>query len=122
MQVARNEGPPLSHQVTSLGPGIQGPVTRLPGRMAHFETCHLVESYERVERSYDVLASLNNSWLSYTTNALLGHFLDKLHENVSDTCLGIWNPHWDDFGNVCGEKRSYPLTRAIFRLYNDSYA
>ncbi|XP_077553466.1 uncharacterized protein LOC144168334 [Haemaphysalis longicornis] len=117
-KVARHESPLLNPQVPSLGPGIQGLVTKLPGKMAHFETCHLVKGYEKLERNYDVLAALNGSWLSYTSHTLLRHFLDELQKNLSDTCWGIWNPQWDDFANFCANQRAYPLSRALVRLYN----
>lgn len=105
----------------SLGPGVEGNVTRKAGHMAYFESCQLVAaSYTKLTLPYGVVAARLDSWVSYTEPQLLAAFLEHLHENVSATCMGLWNPHWDDFGALCGPE-TYPLAGALFRHFNDTH-
>ncbi|XP_065291304.1 uncharacterized protein [Dermacentor albipictus] len=104
----------------SLGPGIEGDVTKHAGRMAYFETCLLASTYSKHVTDYGVEALRADSFLAYTEPQLLGRFVDDLHKNASATCVGIWNPQMDDFGGSCGSGK-YPLTSATFRFYNDTH-
>ncbi|XP_065291308.1 uncharacterized protein [Dermacentor albipictus] len=104
----------------SLGPGVEGNVTGEPGRMAYFESCQLVAAYATLALSFGVVAAKLDSWVSYTQPRLLAAFVERLHDNVSATCVGLWNPQWDDFGALCGSE-SYPLARAVFRHFNDTH-
>lgn len=64
----------------SLGPGVEGNVTREPGRMAYFESCRLVAaSYTKLTLPYGVVAARLDSWVSYTEPQLLAAFLEHLH-------------------------------------------
>ncbi|KAH6925753.1 hypothetical protein HPB50_009713 [Hyalomma asiaticum] len=109
--------PDMTH---SLGPGIRGPVTNYAGRMAYFETCKIASTYSKHIASYGVEAVRDDSLLAYTEPQLLGRFADYMHNTLSATCMGIWNPHMDDFGGVCGSGE-FPLTGALFRPYNDTH-
>ncbi|XP_037275239.2 uncharacterized protein LOC119167832 [Rhipicephalus microplus] len=104
----------------SLGPGVQGPRTNRAGRMAYFETCPMADSYSKLFTDYGVEALLNDSFLVYTEPQLLARFADYMHQSLSATCMGVWNPHMDDFGGVCGYG-VYPLCGALFRYYNDTH-
>ncbi|KAL3197970.1 hypothetical protein MRX96_044549 [Rhipicephalus microplus] len=104
----------------SLGPGVQGPRTNRAGRMAYFETCPMADSYSKLFTDYGVEALLNDSLLVYTEPQLLARFADYMHQSLSATCMGVWNPHMDDFGGVCGYG-VYPLCGALFRYYNDTH-
>ncbi|XP_049526295.1 chitinase-3-like protein 2 isoform X2 [Dermacentor silvarum] len=104
----------------SLGPGIQGPVTKNAGRIAYFETCKIASAYSKRFTDYGVEALHGDSFLAYTEPQLLGRFVDYMHERASATCVGIWDPQMDDFGDACGFGE-YPLTSATFRFYNDTH-
>ncbi|KAL1443200.1 hypothetical protein MTO96_046074 [Rhipicephalus appendiculatus] len=104
----------------SLGPGIKGPRTDSAGRMAYFETCQIASTYSKLFTDYGVEALQNDSLLVYTEPQLLAHFADYMHKSLSATCIGIWNPHMDDLGGVCGFG-VYPLSGALFRYYNDTH-
>nr|XP_037275239.1 uncharacterized protein LOC119167832 [Rhipicephalus microplus] len=104
----------------SLGPGVQGPRTNRAGRMAYFETCPMADSYSKLFTDYGVEALFNDSFLVYTEPQLLARFADYMHQSLSATCMGVWNPHMDDFGGVCGYG-VYPLCGALFRYYNDTH-
>ncbi|XP_050036475.2 probable chitinase 10 [Dermacentor andersoni] len=104
----------------SLGPGIQGDVTKHAGRIAYFETCLIASTYSKHVTDYGVEALRADSFLAYTEPQLLGRFVDDMHKKASATCVGIWNPQMDDFGGLCGLGK-YPLTSATFRFYNDTH-
>ncbi|KAH6926823.1 hypothetical protein HPB50_022549 [Hyalomma asiaticum] len=104
----------------SLGPGLKGYVTRVAGRMAYFETCGYAPVSNTLTLRYGVVAKRENNWVSYTEPPQLAKFLDRLHSNVSAACMGLWNPQWDDFGELCGQA-AYPLARTVFRRYNDTH-
>ncbi|XP_037501662.2 uncharacterized protein LOC119375540 [Rhipicephalus sanguineus] len=113
----RVQPPDTTH---SLGPGISGPVTNRAGRMAFFETCQIASAYSKRYTEYGVEALKNDSFLAYTEPQLLALFADYMHKSLSATCVGLWNPHMDDFGGVCGFG-VFPLSDALFRYYNDTH-
>ncbi|XP_077537572.1 putative chitinase 10 [Haemaphysalis longicornis] len=107
-------------QVPAIGPGVKGSATGQPGRMAYFETCRIVTRYQKIAHEYGMVAARHNSWLSFTTPPLLSKFIAVLHNNLSASCLGLWNPQWDDFADICGHKMAYPLLRTVFKAHDDS--
>ncbi|XP_037499638.1 probable chitinase 10 isoform X1 [Rhipicephalus sanguineus] len=115
----RNDSAPRPSE-QSLGPGVEGNVTRVAGRMAYFESCRLGPESRTLEMHYGTVATLLDNWVSFTKPPQLATFLDSLHDNMSATCMGLWNPQWDDFGELCGTQ-AYPLAMVAFRLYNDTH-
>ncbi|KAL3197984.1 hypothetical protein MRX96_044561 [Rhipicephalus microplus] len=115
----RPNSPPRPSE-PALGPGVEGNVTRVAGRMAYFESCQLGPESRKLRMRYGTVATLLDNWVSYTEPQQLANFLDILHDNASATCMGLWNPQWDDIGELCGT-RVYPLARVVFRHYNDTH-
>ncbi|KAL1484254.1 hypothetical protein MTO96_050080, partial [Rhipicephalus appendiculatus] len=104
----------------SLGPGVEGNVTRVAGRMAYFESCRFAAASNTLTLRYGLVATQQDNWVSYTKPPQLVNFLDSLHDNLSATCTGLWNPQFDDFGQLCSYQ-TYPLASTVFRHYNDTH-
>ncbi|XP_040070676.1 uncharacterized protein LOC8053071 [Ixodes scapularis] len=70
------------------------------------------------KHKYGVLAARKSEWLTYQDAQSLEQLLDAM-ANVTQgaSCLGVWDPEFDDFAGHCGNDpgpRSYPLTRIVF--------
>lgn len=102
----------LEHE-PSIGQGPPGHVTKEPGRQAYFETCNNLVNFTIRKFSYSVAAASGPVWLSYANPDKIAAFVDVLVNRSGVSCVGLWNPEWDDFAGVCGEK-PFPLTRAVF--------
>ncbi|KAL3197982.1 hypothetical protein MRX96_044559 [Rhipicephalus microplus] len=98
----------------SSGPGVAGHATGVAGRMAYFESCRFAPASSTLELRYGLVAMRRDNWVSYTEPPQLANFLDSLHDDVSATCVGLWNPQFDDFGALCSYQQ-YPLASAVFR-------
>ncbi|KAM7301265.1 putative chitinase [Ixodes scapularis] len=81
-------------------------------------TCHSSVWNDSIRLRYGVLAARKSEWLTYQDAQSLGQLLDAM-ANVTQgaSCLGVWDPEFDDFAGHCGNDPgpgSYPLTRIVF--------
>ncbi|CAN8020916.1 unnamed protein product, partial [Ixodes persulcatus] len=81
-------------------------------------TCHSSVWNDSIRLRYGVLAARKSEWLTYQDAQSLEQLLDAM-ANVTQgaSCLGVWDPEFDDFAGHCGNDPgpgSYPLTRIVF--------
>ncbi|XP_077513115.1 uncharacterized protein LOC144124359 [Amblyomma americanum] len=54
----------------------------------------------------------SGSLVSFLSPARARSFVGAVHEEAGSSCLGFWDPEYDDFGARCGGPH-YPLVRAV---------
>lgn len=82
------------------------------GRAAFFETCAIPHPYDPKWLHFLPVSYPMDSQRSFVTIERLGDFVTRLRSMTNIRCMGIWNPHCDDFVGIC-KRGPYPLKREV---------
>ncbi|XP_064485729.1 chitinase-3-like protein 1 [Ornithodoros turicata] len=112
-QLQRNASPSETEPL-SIGPGLQGSITRVRGQLAYYERCHMVaNNCSHLRTEYGEAAVCGDTWTAYPALPDLPHFACDIERASGINCLGVWDSDWDDFTGTCGHG-DFPLTKAVF--------
>nr|BBU59751.1 chitinase [Heterololigo bleekeri] len=103
------------------GPGSSGSSTGIPGFMAYFEICEMINNGATVtfmeERGVPYLV-LGNQWVSYENEKSVT-LKTKFAVNEGFGGVMVWSFDVDDFSGMCGGKK-YPLLQSIYNAMQKS--
>ena len=111
------------YESLAVGPGIQGPYTRLPGVLNYNEICKLLKQEEwkmhRDENFKVPYIVKSDQWVTYDD---IQSIKDKVEFLNSKNLAGamVWSIDADDYKNACGDVQgNYPLLRTITNGFNN---